>query len=244
MKNSVNLGLNCTGAKMNAKMTERMIQASDEVELSPSQSVLSAKEVRQIYMKEAGDLGSVPIPPTVKGAVTTGIQMLKGQNPEVLIDKMGERLAFERSGVRLYDALIAKSESTLKNGALSMDRLNEFRSDELAHFEMLRELIESMGGDATVQTPGADAMALASSGLFQVLNDPRTSLAQCVEAILMAELADNEGWNLLIELAKGAKLSEAAKKFTEAKIQEEKHLDYMREWLLHLTTENEAVNLQ
>ena len=37
----------------------------------------------------------------------TALNKLVGVSPEVLIDKLGERLAFERTGTRLYDALRA-----------------------------------------------------------------------------------------------------------------------------------------
>lgn len=53
----------------------------------------------------------VPIPGSTKGMVITGHSKLVGQSPEVLIDKLGERLAFECGGTRLYEALIAKVES-------------------------------------------------------------------------------------------------------------------------------------
>lgn len=31
---------------------------------------------------------------------------VKGDSPTILLDKLGERLAFKRTGTRLYDALI------------------------------------------------------------------------------------------------------------------------------------------
>jgi hypothetical protein len=34
--------------------------------------------------------------------------MLGGKEPIVFLDKLGERAAFERSGTRLYETLIAK----------------------------------------------------------------------------------------------------------------------------------------
>ena len=38
-------------------------------------------------------------------------------------------------------------------------------------------------------------------GIMQVLTDPRSSLAQCLQVMLTAELTDNDGWELLIKLA-------------------------------------------
>ena len=39
------------------------------------------------------------------------LQALKGGPPTQFLDKLGERLAFERTGVRLYEALISKHEA-------------------------------------------------------------------------------------------------------------------------------------
>ena len=66
---------------------------------------------------------------------------------------------------------------------------------------MVEAAIRSIGADPTVQTPSADVDGVASMGLIQVLTDPRTSVAQCLEAILIAELADNDGWQMLILFA-------------------------------------------
>ncbi|MDX3905443.1 MAG: hypothetical protein QHC78_07120 [Pigmentiphaga sp.] len=50
----------------------------------------------------------MPLPATGKGLAQTALGKLKVQNPEVLVDKLGQRLAYERSGVRLYQAFIDK----------------------------------------------------------------------------------------------------------------------------------------
>ncbi len=47
-------------------------------------------------------------------------------------------------------------------------------------------------------------------GLPAVLTDPRTNLIQCLDALLVAELTDNAGWEMLIELAQGLKQTELA----------------------------------
>jgi hypothetical protein len=66
----------------------------------------------------------------VKGVAKTGMQKLTGKKPEVLIDKLGARLAFERTGTRLYDALLGKClvrRDEVKG--LPIELLREFRDE-------------------------------------------------------------------------------------------------------------------
>jgi hypothetical protein len=95
-----------------------------------------------------------------------------------------------------------------------------------------------MGGDPTAQTPCADVMAVASSGFMQVLNDPRTTLAQCLNAMLAVELADNAGWELLASLADEAGQSDLAGRFLAALGQEQLHLAIIKGWLTTIVSDN------
>jgi hypothetical protein len=85
-----------------------------------------------------------------------------------------------------------------------MDTLGRIRAEELAHFHLLCEAAITLGADPTAQTPCADVAATASMGLLHVVADPRTTLAQSLNAILTGELTDNAGWDLLTELAQEA----------------------------------------
>ena len=68
-------------------------------------------------------------------------------------------------------------------------------------------------------------------GLVQILNDPRTSVAQCLHAIQMAELADHEGWEFLIHLAREMGQTDMAEKFQTALMEEAQHLETIRQIL-------------
>lgn len=63
----------------------------------------------------------------------------------VLTDKLGERLAFERSGARLYEAFVAKCEQLDHADPALLDTLNHIRDEELQHFATLALTIESKG---------------------------------------------------------------------------------------------------
>jgi len=105
--------------------------------------------------------------------------------------------------------------------------LQRIRDEELAHFQLLSEAIRTLGGDPTSMTPCADVAAMAASGFMQVLNDPRTTLAQCLNAMLAVELADNAGWELLAGLADEAGQSDLAGRCLGA-LGQEQRLEHIR----------------
>jgi hypothetical protein len=68
-------------------------------------------------------------------------------------------------------------------------------------------------------------------GLCSVIADPRTDLIQSLEAIRIAELADNDAWEALAELMREAGEQEIAEQFDDALANERQHLDNVRSWL-------------
>jgi hypothetical protein len=250
------LGLNRTTTVVSPAALAAMNAAADE--LTPVEDIdTSALDAEKLAcMAEADAVGSVPPPASMKGVVKAGVSKLKGGHPVVLMDKVGERLAFERSGARLYDALILKYRASLDAAgsdplppartAAGTDgqkespsqTLERIRAEELQHFELLRQAMQQLGGDPTAVTPCADVAAVASSGLMQVLNDPRTTLAQCLNAMLTAELTDNAGWELLASLADAAGENDLAGRFLGALAQEQQHLLTIKNWLASVVVED------
>src|SRR5688500_18094111 len=109
MEQSTQIGMNRTGVQMSPVDTGKMIEASTRIQPSVSESTMV--DMRSDYIAEADPVGTIPVPGTVKGAAKTVTKKVTGKRPEVFIDKLGERLAFERTGTRLYDALLTKFES-------------------------------------------------------------------------------------------------------------------------------------
>jgi hypothetical protein len=157
------------------------------------------------YAQEAEPMGSVSLPAGVKGKVQTAVKAVMGEQPTLFMDKLGERLAFERSGTRLYEALLSKYDAfgSFAGGPNKAD-LEHICEEEYRHFMMLQAAIEQRGGDPTAVTPAANLSATASQGIPQVIVDPRTTLLQSLEAVLIAELFDNACWETLVELAQQA----------------------------------------
>ena len=113
----------------------------------------------------------------------------------------------------------------------TLEDIEHIGGEELEHFLMLNRTITEIGGDPTVQSPCADVIGVASMGIMQVLTDPRTSMAQCLQAMLMAELTDNAGWELLIRLADGLGYDDMKTEFESALKNEEEHLLKVRAWV-------------
>jgi len=226
-------GDNKTGIQHALEQAQEMIDASAELASEPAEAEL-AQKVRDEYARDAEPLGSVPPTGTTQ-------RPAKGAKPkrsnkiaalDQFVDKLGERLAFERTGVRLYQALIGKLESYGGfSGGPDVADLEQILEEELLHFQMLERAITQLGGDPTAVTPAADFSANVSKGIGDVLGDPRTTFVQCLEAILAAELVDNDAWEALCELALGARDEELADRFVQARQDEAEHLVKVRRWL-------------
>jgi rubrerythrin len=232
MKEQIPVGGNRTGVQMSPMDTKEMLVAppASAVPFTPGDES-SIEELRASYIQEADPIGSVPVPGTVKGALTTGFSMLTGNQPQLLLDKLGERLAFERTGTRLYDALIAKVDALGEDEAgVELDELRQIRDEEARHFAIVVNAIESVGGDPTSQTPCADLVGVESMGLMQVVTDPRTTVAQSLHAILVAEMTDNAGWESLIALAQDQGQDTMITEFSLALDDERRHLIQVQRW--------------
>jgi rubrerythrin len=221
MKQETTLGRNRTGVQMSPADASQMQQAAEALPADTESAEYGLASLRRPYIEESEGLGSVPLAGTMKGAAKSTLQALKGDKAHVLIDKLGERLAFERSGVRLYESLLGKCEAepaALPEGAL-------------------REI----GADPTAQTPCADLVGVEGMGLMQAMGDPRTSLLQSLHVVLDAEVLDHAGWELLIQLARAMGQEAMAERFQHALAQEDEHLQEVRRWVEELTLRDASI---
>ncbi|MFL6466925.1 MAG: ferritin-like domain-containing protein [Pyrinomonadaceae bacterium] len=222
------MGGNLSGIQTAPELAKEQIEGAAAAGPNPDGGPEIADSERATYIEEGFPIGSLPDLPFADEE--TADEEATGM--AVFLDKLGERLAFERMGTRLYDALINKCE-TLGETSISPTpaELQEIRDEEHRHFGILTEAITELGGDPTVQTPCADVSAVASMGIMQVLADPRTSMSQCLNAIATAELTDNAGWELLIDLADELGHEDLSERFTEALTNEQQHLLNVQTWL-------------
>jgi rubrerythrin len=232
MQTQAELGTNRTGISTAPKLSTEMVKGAEQFSPSSPGDETEIARVREDYAKEAEPLGHVPPPLSVKGMAKAALTGLKGESPTLFMDKLGERLGFERTGVRLYEALISKLDSFGSfTGGPSRTDLERILAEELDHFRLLQAAIQKLGGDTTALTPSADIQATLSRGILDVLVDPRTSLSQGLEAALVAELADNDSWEALQSLAEQVGDKELAASFANALRAERQHLASVRLWV-------------
>jgi hypothetical protein len=232
MENEIVVGMNRTGLDMAPMSRDDMVEYAQAESGRAPESNGEFEAVHMAYIEEAERVGSVPIPATLKGAANTAMAKMTGKKPEVLIDKLGERLAFERAGTRLYEAMLLKCGAVdAANNPIDVAQLAHIRDEEEAHFHLVHMHMERLGADPTAMTPCADVAGVQGMGLMQVISDPRTTIAQGLNALLTAELTDNASWELLIELSQETGHADMATAFEEALKHEGEHLEMVRGWL-------------
>jgi hypothetical protein len=189
-------GDNRTGSALSPKNVNLMLEAVRDLSPPIPISTLQMDIERQIYIIDADSVGSIP-PSQKPGRKPWGRRATKGEALELslLLDKLGERMAFERMGTRLYGALITKYlalansgedplagvtlgapasgddprvENSRERNEAPVETLQRLRAEELAHFRMLADCVKDLGADPAAQTPCADVIASASIGLMQV----------------------------------------------------------------------------
>ena len=219
---------NRTGVGIAPDLAAEMAEGSISAGPDPAGSEEVANRERAVYISQGFPVGSLPDLPFADESKADDETM----GMAVFMDKLSERLAFERTGTRLYDAFINKLETLGESSeGPSLAEAREIRDEEHRHFLLLTEAVASLGGAPTVQSPCADVQAVASLGIMQVLNDPRTTVSQCLNALLTAELTDNAGWEMLIDLAEELGHSDLSEQFTQALNNEQKHLLNVQTWL-------------
>jgi hypothetical protein len=235
MESATQQGMNRTGLQMSPKHAKELLDGASRTVPSSAGDESAIAAMRQSYIREADALGSIPPPGTAKGLLKSGLQMLTGNRPQVLIDKIAERLAYERSGVRFYDAFITKLRGSDRDlGPVTLETALRLQAEELAHYHLLVESLERLGADPTAQTPCADLVGVKGVGFMQALSEPRTTVAQAVDTILAIEAVDNDGWELLVALAREAGQDELAQRFQVALQEESEHLATVRQWAREL----------
>ena len=154
------------------------------------------------------------------------MQKLAGTNVSRVIDLLNERLTFERSGVKLYDKILERMR-TDPQAARMVEQMQEHRDEEKEHEEWLEKQIRALGGDARSPSEKSILVRAESQGIEHVI-ERDAQLPHDFHALLIAELADNAGWDLLVQLADEVGDRDAKKEFKKRLHEEEEHLLFVR----------------
>src|SRR6185295_17915989 len=114
---------------------------------------------------------------------------------------------------RLYDSILQNARaSSSPEVARMVPTLKEHRDQEKEHEEWLEAQIRALGGDAHAKTEMSELIIKESAGVEKVIMGDKDLVHQ-MHGLLTAELVDNAGWELLLELADDADDAEARKEF-------------------------------
>lgn len=212
-------GNNRTGIASNMDEAKRTMEGARSVR-DASSEVDDLIDARVVFSKKAPPVGTMPA------------AKIDGGVPQIFIDQLAGRVAFERAGARAYELLMVKLQaSSAHTGRPTREELEHLRDEELEHLAITVRALEELGADPTAMTPAADLSMVNGSGILKNLADPRVTLTQALDSILIAELNDNETWAMLISLALKLDRGDLAREFHRVLEQEQEHLDKIRTWL-------------
>jgi ferritin-like metal-binding protein YciE len=220
----IRITTNKTGIATSRDLAAEMRRGTEEFGPSSMTGPDEIERVHVVVAEESEPVGSIP---PAAGGEAAPTEM----TPQFL-DKLGARLAFERTGARLYEGLLTKLAAYGSfDGGPTREELESHRADERSHFDFLREVIERLGGDPTATTPTADLEGVASQGVVALIHDARTNLLQSLEAMLVAELTDGACWEALIDAARSLGHDDLLPAFELALRRENEHLDDVKRWI-------------
>ena len=131
--------VNRTGLGFAPELAQELIEGAEASTPSSAGNAGGIEAMRAIYADAAEPIGTVP------ASVTPGKETKKARKKPTpaLLDKLGGRLAFERSGVRLYEGVLLKYRVHGSwDGGPTEAELEHLRSEEREHFLMLHEKME------------------------------------------------------------------------------------------------------
>jgi len=146
-----------------------------------------------------------------------------------LIDRLAERLVFERLAVELYEAAIlrinASADVLVRRAAPTLARI---RFEEHEHASWLERALAGAGASPSVETPRSALARIETEGIARVVRDARAPLGHVVQALLAAELVDHAGWHALLDLADEAEDDDAHEQLRRRLDEESTHLHAIR----------------
>ncbi|HZU85467.1 MAG TPA: hypothetical protein VE987_21195 [Polyangiaceae bacterium] len=157
------------------------------------------------------------------------MKVLVRKNRDKVLDLLTARLAYERAGVKLYDRILEKMRASSNDDVMRMERkMTQHRNEEKEHEEWLEEQIRAAGGDAHAESEMSRLEETEASGVEKIVLGDDAPLPRMFHALLVAELGDNAGWDLLVKLADEAGDYDAKRSFKRRLHEEEDHLVFVR----------------
>jgi ferritin-like metal-binding protein YciE len=155
---------------------------------------------------------------------------LAERNRAQVVDLLCERLAFERSTVRLYDRILTAvrlSPDARTRDLLATMQKHRDEEDEIARW--LEGRIRQLGGDEGAETDLSRLVTREARGIEEVAENDAADVTHLLHALLAVEGVDNAGWDLLVHLADAAGDGQAKRELERCLRQERQHLAFVRD---------------
>src|SRR5829696_9365492 len=124
---------NRTGMQTSPELAEELIEGANSATPSSEGGAEDIAEYRVDYIAEGFPIGSMPMMP----ASEEGEAEEDEAGMAVFLDKLSERLAFERQGTRLYEALLNKCEMLGETQpGPTLEDIEHIGREELQHFHL------------------------------------------------------------------------------------------------------------
>lgn len=214
---SLQHGRNRTGLSAAAER-RAMLAPPPDVEPTSRGSAEELAAVRVRYARISGPAGTMPRLPRASVALVP------------VLDLLGGRLAVARLLVRLAEGLLAARHACSAPERPDDGELAVLRDEHWQTARLIDGLLAELGADPTAVTPSANRDLLAHRGISELVHDPRTSLLDALEAVLIVELAEHERWSTLIELARASGADDLARMFAAAHTAQAHHVSALRRW--------------
>ena len=149
-----------------------------------------------------------------------------------------EALETEKGGMKIYKTAIQCAiNSDLK------EEWQEYLEQTENHYRVITELVEKMGLDPKLETPGrkivrhiGDALVKAMK-MAQAAGNPEAAQLVAAECVVLAETKDHMNWELLGRLAdkaKGAEKKALKAAHDEVEDEEDEHIYHTKGWTREL----------
>ncbi|RKG81780.1 hypothetical protein [Corallococcus terminator] len=201
--------------------------------LPPAEGAVQSLRIHLSRIAEASDV----MPTTAfRERMSGALQVLKGGSPALFIDRLCERLAFERTSSRLYAGLLIKTHALgTYDGGPTPERLLELHNQELEHLGQVRDGLLRLGAPPSLRTPSGDVADSQCRGLIQAIDAPGATLMDALRVTLVSELINNAGWAMLVDLASELGPPELEQAFREVLLVESGHLAEVTLWVANGT---------
>ena len=111
------IGMNRTGIATSPIDSRRTIDAAEAAGTAGPLDGKALEAERVLWARDADPVGTVPPPGTLKGIAKAVIETLQGHKLTVLIDKLGERLAYERTAASMAIGSAPAAPESTSNSA-------------------------------------------------------------------------------------------------------------------------------